>query len=260
MSLLDQVGTASTVQFRFMLVTDYIETRQGVAIDDFFVGSFSSPKNLDFETVFVGFNNKHSAQCSTPQLAIMIQNNSVNSIVNYTVNYQVDNGPIISETPSSSRVFPIDNLYYEFIQQPTSGGTIKAWVDLNNDTDRSNDTLSTMNIVNPVPDDIEVSSINTPNASIGCGENSDSVRIGLRNYSANFQTNFPVKYQLNNGPIVSDTVKQIVPPFCTSSSSVNFTFSTPVTFTQSGLNTLRVWSELSNDGDRSNDTATQTIA
>jgi subtilisin family serine protease len=76
------------------------------------------------------------------------------------------------------------------------------------------------------------------------------VSCNIQNTGAVAVSNIPVKYRLNQLGLVGETYTGTINP----GSTVSFTFSTPVTVTAAGDYLLTVWSQLSSDQYKSNDT------
>jgi len=78
----------------------------------------------------------------------------------------------------------------------------------------------------------------------------DTVTIIVENHGAAAQTNVPVKYQLDNGTVVSEVI-----PTLGIGAVDTFVFATTFDATASGDHILRSYTDLSNEEDHSNDTA-----
>ena len=109
---------------------------------------------------------------------------------------------------------------------------------------------------NLLPNDIGVTSFIAPyyNGRLGTTEalgNSELIKVRVTNYGVNPQTNIPIRFSINgnNGPI--DTIKSVL----TGGTSMIYTFSTPANLSAAGTYKLKVFSLLTNDADRSNDTS-----
>ena len=81
-----------------------------------------------------------------------------------------------------------------------------------------------------------------------------SVAAIVENFSSSSSAITPVAYQLNNGAIVRDTLRSVLAPL----STTIFNFATPITLI-SGINELKVWTELTGDPVNTNDTITQVL-
>jgi hypothetical protein len=103
--------------------------------------------------------------------------------------------------------------------------------------------------------DAGIASISQPLANFQtCSGNSTSdVVINLENIGLLTESNIPVYYQLDNGPIVSEVFSAPLPAGGTDT----YTFSAPVTFSGSGTYALKTWTGLSGDSTGCNDTLVQ---
>ena len=106
-------------------------------------------------------------------------------------------------------------------------------------------------IIPPSPNDLGVSDILTPTTSCTL-TNAEDITVVITNYGTNPQSNFVVKYQINNNPPVSETVTATVAP----SSSYTYVFSTKGDFSTPGPYTIKAWTELPTDVTYINDTST----
>jgi len=110
----------------------------------------------------------------------------------------------------------------------------------------------------PLPNDLAMEAFIVPGGQIAQDCYSlDSVHVvvAVRNPGTTTQSGFPVKYRLNNGPIVSDTFQNTIPP----NGSAEHTFTTPLNITSTGNNTLTAWLELPNNDASYNDSIQSTI-
>lgn len=80
------------------------------------------------------------------------------------------------------------------------------------------------------------------------------VSVVLTNIGPNTQSNFPVYYQVGNGTIQTQNFTGTLP----GNDTAHFTFNTGAAFV-TGSNTLRVWTDLPNDGTVCNDTLTRVV-
>jgi len=96
----------------------------------------------------------------------------------------------------------------------------------------------------PITANLGVSSITEPGAAFYyCPTSPVTVRAVLRNYGANAQSNFPVRYRLNGGAWVT----QNVPGPLAAGASTTVTFTTPFTPPSVGTHTLEVETDLAGD-------------
>lgn len=82
-----------------------------------------------------------------------------------------------------------------------------------------------------------------------------TVSINVQNTGQNNATNFPVKYRVNGGTVVSETYSGTLAP----SASGTHTFAQQATISGNGAHVFEIWADLGNDQNRYNDTATVTV-
>ncbi|HRD52908.1 MAG TPA: M36 family metallopeptidase, partial [Flavobacteriales bacterium] len=96
----------------------------------------------------------------------------------------------------------------------------------------------------PITANLGVASITEPMASFYfCPASPVTVRAVVRNYGANAQSNFPVRYRLNGGAWVSQNVPGPLAP----GAAITVTFTMPLTIPSSGTHTLDVETNLASD-------------
>jgi PKD repeat protein len=88
-----------------------------------------------------------------------------------------------------------------------------------------------------------------------CTGNTHDVSVELVNIGPNTQTGFQISYQFNASATVTETYTGSL----TGGGSQTYTFSTQVSFTNSGIHTLKIWTNLLNDGANCNDTLFEEI-
>ena len=99
--------------------------------------------------------------------------------------------------------------------------------------------------------DIELSAVLAPTS--GCGAlGSQLLQIKVKNYGATFATSVPVNYRVNGGAIVSEVI-----PNLAAGAFTNFTFTTPITFTNNTNYNIDVWVKAASDNFRINDSLLQ---
>lgn len=100
-----------------------------------------------------------------------------------------------------------------------------------------------------VTDDIQILSIINP-ALENCGlSNAESISVTVRNSSAGIITNIPVTYQLPNGTLVTETI-----PSVAARTNINYIFTAKANLSAFGDQSVKVWTALSTDSYRLNDT------
>jgi len=81
------------------------------------------------------------------------------------------------------------------------------------------------------------------------------VSVRLENIGLFTESNFPVSYQLGSGSVVTETFTNNI----NSGGNATYTFSTPLTLPATGVYELKIWTGLSTDSTRCNDTIVQTL-
>lgn len=140
-------------------------------------------------------------------------------------------------TPRFYQTWSADN------NPPTSNGSLQTYkpvIRFNISTGREFD-LATNALLSPVT---------------GCGNTaSTAVRAVFSNRGSEEASNFFVGYQIDNRPPVREFIFSTVEAF----QNDTFTFSDPVNLAAAGTYRIKVWTELDDDEDRSNDTLTTTV-
>ncbi len=137
--------------------------------------------------------------------------------------------------------------------EPFSGKTIKIRLTsiVIGYIDKTDIAIDDLAITEPESPDLSLISIISP-ASDPCGPSSSvPVKIAVQNLGPDSLHLIPVAYQLDNGTITRDTLAG--PPLAMAD-SIHFVFSDSLSFFPGSAHTLKIWSELSSDSLRSNDT------
>src|ERR1017187_4013363 len=86
--------------------------------------------------------------------------------------------------------------------------------------------------------------------------NSEIIKVQVTNLGYNAESNFPISYRINNGIPVTEFVTNNIPP----DSSIVYTFATHADFsTVNGVYNVEIYTALSNDENRNNDTLTTQV-
>ncbi|SFC64892.1 CARDB protein, partial [Flexibacter flexilis DSM 6793] len=101
-----------------------------------------------------------------------------------------------------------------------------------------------------VPNDLGVIKIISPNQTCGLG-NSTTVSVKIRNFGTEAQSNFPVKYSVNNA-----TVTETFAGTLAAGDSATYDFTTPATVSVPQTYNIQAWTALSTDVISNNNTAT----
>lgn len=106
----------------------------------------------------------------------------------------------------------------------------------------------TLNVVAPSPNDLGVISISS--TPTGCGLGMESVTVEILNFGTVAQTGFDVVYSLNGSPIAPETVSSNINP----GDTLTYMFTTLANMSIPGQFTIDSWTDLTGDGDNTNDT------
>ncbi|MDX5348180.1 MAG: S8 family serine peptidase, partial [Hymenobacteraceae bacterium] len=109
----------------------------------------------------------------------------------------------------------------------------------------------------PLPIDVAISQLLSPANILQTCTSNDSIQVQvmLRNNGTNAVFNFPIAYQSGSGAVVNSVVTDTLQPGTTR----NFTFTIPVSFNAVGNYSFSTWVNHTLDGNRMNDTLSQTI-
>ena len=105
--------------------------------------------------------------------------------------------------------------------------------------------------------DAGISSLTTPGALLETcgGATTTTVTMELENIGLFTESNFPVYYQLDNNPVVTETYTNNL----AAGGTATYTFSTVLTIPPAGNYQLKVWTGLATDSTSCNDTITQSL-
>ena len=137
-------GTAGQedVRVRFVFSSDFEKGEEGVGIDDIFI---SAPLQRDAAALDLGKTSDFVCGVNNDQVVFTFANFGQASFTQIVLNYQVNNGPVISETLTGPLVRSEEQFTYTFNDSFNSSipgqYEIKAWTSLNGDLFARNDTL-----------------------------------------------------------------------------------------------------------------------
>jgi hypothetical protein len=101
-----------------------------------------------------------------------------------------------------------------------------------------------------VVNDLQMISIDTPGVN-NCGLNATTpIKVTVRNSTNNTVSNIPIKYRIDGGSIVSETISSIG-----GNASLQYTFATPANLSANGSHTIQAWVDYPADSYRGNDSA-----
>lgn len=112
----------------------------------------------------------------------------------------------------------------------------------------------TVIIGTPSPDDIGVTMVYGPIS--GCGLSAATViNVDITNFGSNTQTTPTVSFNVDGGPVTTETTPYVIP----TGSTFPYTFVGTANLSVPGWHTIKAWTSLPNDGFTPNDTATITV-
>ena len=138
---------------------------------------------------------------------------------------------------------------------PWDGSQIQlCWTGVRGTSFTGDISLDNIDIRDPAPDDLRTSAAPSPMDACDLTSN-EEVSVLVVNVGANPQTDFDVSFQLDGGPVVTETI------FTTLATDEDtlYTFSAPADFSAEGTYELRVWTELAGDDIPENDTTLRVV-
>ena len=231
----------------FWFISEYF-TYQGRA-DQVAVFKFASDFDYD-----IGISNITAPVSGTltnsEQITVEITNYGLQSVSNFQVQYQIDNGSVVTEnytgTIASGATATFTFATTADMSNVGHTYTITASTALSNDQDNTNDS-ATVQVSNLVPNDVGVTAILSPQSGTGLGSN-EEVRIEITNFGGAAQSNIPVSYTLD-GQTVNETAPGPIGP----NSTGTYTFTQRGDFSAMGDHVISARTNLSGDADPSND-------
>jgi subtilisin-like proprotein convertase family protein len=189
---------------------------------------------------------------NTETITVTIRNFGVNTVSGFDVNYQIDNGSVISETYTGS-IESSTSAQYTFTATAdlsTEGQvySITSSAILNDDEDLSNDTITNL-ITHVYANDIGVTAITAPVS----GESlvNESIVVSIENFGTTSQSNFDISYNINGGTPVTENVTDLL----AGGTTMNYTFNTLGNFSTDGSYAVMAQTLLIGDSDSSNNQA-----
>ena len=221
------------------------------------VGVFQISVDIMRDIAMLGINSPTSGTLTEEEdVTITVINYGLDSLWNIPVNYQVDNGDIVSEIMPG----PIANgesLQYTFTQTANFGVLgqtyeVTAYTTMIDDEDILNDT-ATKTVIHIAPTDIGVSSIITPVSGTGLSDD-EQIKVIVSNYGSVTQTDFDVTFKLDDYTHTEQVSGPLVYPF-----SVPYTFSETIDLSSLGTYSLSAYTSLAGDFDQNNDTTVSIV-
>ena len=140
---LEGAAGASDVRLRFIFSSDFQKEEEGMALDDIFI---SAPLARDAAALQVNHTSMVECGEDNDQVVFTVANFGQSTLQNLNVNYQVNDGPVITEQISAVAILPGEQTTYTFTDPFNSSipgqYEIKAWTTLGSDGFLRNDTLT----------------------------------------------------------------------------------------------------------------------
>lgn len=105
-----------------------------------------------------------------------------------------------------------------------------------------------------VGDDIQLIRIDEPLAQPCMSGQTTPVKVTVRNTGGQLRVNVPIRMQLNNGAVVSESISSIA-----GNTTIQYSFAQPIVLSAAQSNVLRVWVDLPTDSYRDNDSLQSTV-
>ncbi len=190
-------------------------------------------------------------------VTVTIRNYGVDTQVSIPVSYQIDDGPVVSETFTGS-LASNEDVQYTFstpgdFSIEGASYLVKTSTVLGSDLNIGNDTLSKQ-VTHLYTNDLGVNALLAPVS--GTYMTSDEpVTITIENFGAATQSNFDVTFIVDGGTPVTEEVSGPL----AMGSTMDYTFTATADLSVIGYHELKATTSLVGDGNNVNDTVTATI-
>ena len=221
------------------------------------VGVFQISVDIMRDIGLISINSPSSGTLSEDEeITITLRNYGLDTLVNIPVNYQVDDGDIVSEIVTVP-IATNQTYQYTFAQTANLGVIgqtyeIVSYSSMDADENMLNDTTF-KSVTYRAPTDIGVSSIITPISGTGLSDE-EVIKVTISNFGAEPQTNFDVTFNLDDYVHTEQVPGPVIFQFPTS-----YTFEETVNLSSLGDYNLTVYTTLTDDYDLNNDTTTTVI-
>ena len=215
------------------------------------VGVFQIAPDAAFDTGIISIDSPTSGLLTDSEIiTISIFNYGENSISNFDVSYQLDDGTIITETFTGT-IASGETAQYTFnatVDMSILGNiyNITSFVTLSEDGDFENDSF-TAEVTHLNANDIGVSNIVSP-VSGELLSSSEQVTITINNFGGATQYDFDVTFEIN-GVSYTETVPGPLAP----NSFIEYTFNQTVDLSSFGTYAMVAYTSLDTDFDPTND-------
>ena len=155
----------------------------------------------------------------------------------------------------------VDPKYTSISDLHTSNASLKAGVPLSNvlddiDGDKRSTTTPIIGAdeFSTVSDDVSMFAIINPSSG-ACGNAKATVTVVIKDIGSNSESSIPVRVSVNGATALTGTTSKTI----TTGQTDTFTFATTVNTIAGGSFSIKAWTALSTDGDRSNDTLKNSV-
>ena len=185
-------------------------------------------------------------------IKVTIFNFGIDSIFNFPVSYQVNDGAVVTEMFEDT-IYTTEVAEFTFAQtadfsEEGSVYSIKAYTGYELDEYNPNDT-TVVSVKHLFQNDIGVSVLASPASGFDLTDN-ENIEVTINNFGGLPQSDFMVYYVLNDGiPVEEQFVGELAPD-----DNVSFTFTETVDFSFLGFYGITTYTSLIDDADLSNDT------
>jgi hypothetical protein len=221
------------------------------------VGVFQIAPNFNNDIGVVSIDSPVTGTLSNAEtVTVTIFNYGQNSASNFPVTFQVDGGPVISETFTGT-IASAATAQYTFTATASLGTvgqtySITSATNLSGDEDNTNDAR-TKSVTYLQPNDIGVTAITAPVSGTDLTA-TEAIKVTINNFGGASQSNFDVSYDLD-GTVVTEVVAGPL----AGNASMTYTFTQTGDFSALGSYNLSAYTSLSGDSDTSNDSTSKVI-
>jgi hypothetical protein len=198
-------------------------------------------------TAFIGYNNP---------VTVKIKNTGAVAVTNPTVALKSASAPLVSETYTGT-INAGDSINYTFTGYyvPTVLGPeiLKVWVKAVGDNTPIDDTVTKAMVIKRA--DLKAEVLLNPVPSVVLENDVVPIKFVVRNLSNEALSGFTLRYKVGASPAVSAVYSGTL----ASMDSIHFTFPTPYLASTVGVLPFKIWTDLSADQDRGNDTIKTTL-
>jgi Subtilase family/Secretion system C-terminal sorting domain len=229
------------------------QSTTGTAATDSLLVTFNATNYNTNNQLRLDFSYKNHGQQELPDNKVWIRGNENNPWI-LAYDLYINQAPvgnwkkaIINVNDVLDTVLPAQaitsSFQIKFAQQGnTSANTANQLVDI--DDGYTFDDINMSEALN----DLALVSVISPSPS-GCGTvGAQSVQVKIKNYSITNFTNIPIKYRVNGGAIVTETVNAIA-----AKNTITYTFTTPINFINNTEYNIDFWLEAPSDNYKAND-------